>query len=98
MASSCDGFPLIFCATCGKWGTKRLGGLEVPCQLTPTLAGAAVLKRLAKGRHPVLDLPVGPAANVAKDGSLLNSVMRPAELRFNAVLARIRARSNLLTA
>ena len=98
MASSCDGFPLIFCATCGKWGTKRFGGLEVSCQLKPTLAGAAVLKRLALGRHPVLNLPVGPAAKVAKDGSLLQSVMRPAELRLNAVLARVRARSDLLTA
>ena len=98
MASSCDGFPMIFRATCGKLGTKRFGGLEAPCQLKPTLAGAAVLKRLALGRHPVLNMPVGPAAKVAKDGSLLHAEMRPAELRFNAVLARVRARSDLLTA
>ena len=98
MASSCDGFPLVFCATCGKWGTKRFGGLEQACQLKPTSAGAAVLKRLAAGRHPVLNLPVGPSAKVAKDGSLLQSVVTPAELRLNAVRARLKARSDLLTA
>ena len=89
MASSFDGFPLVFCATCGKWGTKRFGGLEQACQLKPTSAGAAVLKRLAAGRHPVLNLPVGPSAKVAKDGSLLQSVVTPAELKLNAVRARL---------
>ena len=50
---NCAGWPVVACAACGAWTTKRCQRLSEPCRKFATAAGTAVLKRLARGLHPV---------------------------------------------
>ena len=89
---ACDEIPVVFCTTCGKWGTMKTGGLLKSCTGSQTPAATAALRRLAGGRHPSLSLVVGPAGKFLPDGTVQEAVMTPAQLRMAALLARVRAR------
>ena len=92
MVSQCDTIPLVFCTTCGKWGTMKMSGLFKQCSGSQTEAATAALRRLASGRHPSLSLVVGPAGRLLPDGSVQEAVMTPAQIRMASLLAGVRAR------
>ena len=92
MVQQCDTLPLVFCTTCGKWGTMKMSGLLKQCTGSQSEAATAALRRLASGRHPSLPLVVGPAGRLLPDGTVQEAVMTPAQLRMAALRARVMAR------
>ncbi len=44
-------YTFAYCAKCGAWGSRRSYKLQQRCA-APTAAGAAALKRIARGLHP----------------------------------------------
>ena len=91
MVASCQGFDLVFCSTCGRWATMRFSGLFSPCCGGQSTAGTLALARIARGEHPTVSVLVGPAHKVGDDGVIIYPVMRPAQIRMAALLARVRA-------
>ncbi len=44
-------YTFAYCSRCGAWGSRRSHKLQLRC-VGPTAAGAAALKRIARGLHP----------------------------------------------
>ena len=51
-----------FCARCGAYASKAPRGLAKPCPGQQSTAGSTVLRKVARGWHPVLPLPVDSIA------------------------------------
>ena len=92
--SMCDDLPLVFCAVCAKWGTKRVGGLRAPCTGVQTVAGKSAIGRISSERHPVFDLPLGQAHRLEVDGSLTKPGPR-VSVKWQLLLDRVRSREAL---
>eukprot|EP00972_Heterocapsa_arctica_P033353 4909055-Heterocapsa_arctica.AAC.1 len=90
----CDGFPLVFCTTCGKWGTKKIIHIFRPCSGAQTPAGTAALKKLAGSVHPKppYSLIVGPAGRLLEDGTVEEAVMSKSQIKLAALKARVAAK------
>ena len=43
---------IFYCARCGSWGTVKTRNLSLPCNLSPSIAGALAIKRVERGRAP----------------------------------------------
>ena len=91
LVADCEGFPLVFCPTCGKWGTRKIGDLLKPCTRVRTSAGTLALKKLAARRHPrpPHDLMVGQAGTLLADGTVEMAVLSRAQIRIAAIRARL---------
>ena len=90
--ASCQGLVFVFCSTCGRWATMRFSGLFSPCCGSQSAAGQFAFARIARGEHPTLSVPDGPAHKVGDGGVVVHPVMRPAQIRVAALLARVRAK------
>ena len=90
LVADCEGFPLVFCTTCGKWGTRKIGDLK-PCTGSRTSAGTLALKKLAARRHPrpPHDLMVGQAGKLLADGTVEMAVLSRAHIRIAASRSRL---------
>eukprot|EP00972_Heterocapsa_arctica_P070821 10463403-Heterocapsa_arctica.AAC.1 len=94
MVAACDEFPLVFCTTCGKWGTRKMVNLLRPCTRVQTPAGTAALKKLVGRLHPKPPYPltVGPAGRLLEYGTVEEVVMSKSQIHMDALKARADAR------
>eukprot|EP00972_Heterocapsa_arctica_P095742 14120597-Heterocapsa_arctica.AAC.1 len=69
LVADCEGVPLVFCSTCGEWGTRKIRYLLKPCIGAQTSAGTLALKKIAARRHPEPphSLIVGQAGKLLED-------------------------------